>query len=132
MGVSLSYRTSVPVPPDVVAAVLADVPRIQSADEWVLLEPIELSVDPEHGRLVGWSKLNGRLAPDELAGASSNANAFVAAFIGWSMRHGLVWEFSLVGEPIGQITDGVDTGGIRELLGVLASDAVETTDDPVK
>ena len=135
MGVTLHYRTALPVAPAVADAVLAELPRANDGARWIHLEPITLEV-PDDGHLAGFSKLNLIPDPAEYAAAMkepavhTDVDRFLGELTRWSAEHGLIWEFAVDGTPIGRIVDGIDSDDVRGYLESMAGVADEVAAPP--
>jgi hypothetical protein len=128
MGVTLLYMTVQPVPRAESETILADViAAVRDARQpWLRCEPLHLVPGPD-GRLQGWSKLNPFPHPDDRAEAARYPDAendlmfLLGQLRRLSQEHAVTWEFSVMGENLGRIVDGVCEPGLEDGIEALGS-----------
>lgn len=119
MGVSLDYRTTAAVPPQVKAAIEAEAQQLAAPAHGWWTESLNFFDSGEgDGRLYGGTKIfligystnDGgymEVGPDEDSlMAYRDTCAILEKLAEWSRKHGVSWEVDCAGEPIGTISKG--------------------------
>jgi hypothetical protein len=122
MGVRLFFTSVGPVDPDIAAAIRCDLQRPADEQPWVLCEPPHFGPTGADGRLRGSSKLNLHPWADEWESASrvpverNDLQELLHRLVSWSGQHGITWELTVDGTPLGRIADGVCPAGLEATL----------------
>ena len=128
---SLTYRTSGPVEPEVAKAVAAAASRESRGHSWVLCEPPLFHPVEEDGHLFGSSKLHLQPYPDEMAeleespAGENDFRALLGILGRASGKHHLTWELEIEGEPVGSIVDGECPEAVYSMLDGMAELALD-------
>src|SRR5204862_3157697 len=125
MGVCLYFTSVAKVLPEDADAIREDA-RAWSGDQpWVLCEPPRFYPD-EDGRMHGGSKLNLHPQADEWEQAAQHQperndhDELLHRLCAWSAQHGVDWELTVDGSPLGRIEGGVCPPEVRGAIEAFA------------
>jgi hypothetical protein len=126
VGIHFCFDSAESVAPQVEQAIRKENERMASNRPWVLCEPPEFYATEEDGRLRGGSKLNLLPDPNEFveAGQATRERTDLEDLLDllsrWSRLHGITWELTIEGQPIGIIQNGSCDQAILEAIAAMA------------